>query len=645
MTDHDASAQIPGRLKQDRRHQFSVAVALALMVAVIWALRHRYAGIVGDAQLYAFQALARLQPALASDLALQHGSQDSYTIFSPAYAWLIEQIGLPAAALTGVLTCTCGFLAGAWLMVRALATREIAFLSVALLCTVLSSYGSAGVFNYIDDYFTARSAAEALVVLALACHLHGRRLPAFFIAGCALAIHPLMALPGVLLLGCLTVSTRIALLGALAGLLGVLGLAVIASQAAPANSFLPLMDPAWLEVVRERSQFLFLDLWSTRDWELNARPFLSLLATLTVATDPRIRKLALSAWLVGGAGLAVAFIAGTLGPVAILVQGQAWRWVWITNLVSILLLVPTLALAWREKRGGRLCAVLLLSAWLVPRSIALALFACVPAIWLLRPALTAAICRYLRWTAALAAAALLVWASVNCWSIVHVAASNGEHAFPVLTKLSNCFELGVPAVLFVALVTWILHKGQSEWLPWVVSACLVGCLAGILPFTLRAQTPPVSAADIAEFSDWIRTIPPTSTVYVPSFKDNGLFVWLTLGRANYLSTNQSSGVVFSRPIAMEIARRSAVLLPLEDPNWKILTRLTKSRANPAKKAPPNWRPLTAQRLELVCTDPLLGFVVARERIGFGSLTHTQPGIWNGWNLYDCNRVRSAARTP
>jgi len=645
VTDRDASAQILGHPRHDRRYQFSAGVALALMVAVIWALRHRYAGIVGDAQLYAFQALARLQPALAADLALQDGSQDRYTIFSPVYAWLIERIGLQAAAITGLLTCTWALLAAAWFTVRALASREIAFLSVALLCTVLSSYGSAGVFNYIDDYFTARSAAEALVVLSLACHLYGRRLPAFFISGCALAIHPLMALPGALLLACLSVSTRLAVLGALAGVLGTLGVAWIATQAAPTTHLLLLMDPAWLEVVRERSQFLFLDLWSTRDWELNARPFMCLLATLTVTPDPRIRKLGLSALLVGVAGLTVAVIAGTLGPVAILVQGQAWRWVWITNLVSILLLVPTLARAWGEERGGRLCAVLLLSAWLVPRSIGLALFASVLAVWLLRPQFTPPIYRYLHWAAAAVAAAVLVWVSVNCWRIVTVAAASPEHAFPVLTKLSNCFELGVPAVLFVALVVWILHKGNSLWGPLLISACLIGSLVAILPFTLRAQTPSASPADIEEFSDWIRTIPPTSTVYVPSFKDNGLFVWLTLGRANYLSTNQSSGVVFSRPIAIEIARRSTVLLPLEDPSWKILTRLTKARANPANKAPPSWRPLTVERLQQVCTDPLLGFVVARERIGFDSLPHTRPGSWNGWNLYDCNRVRSAARTP
>lgn len=645
MTDHDASTPIPGQLKHDRRHQFSVAVALALMVAVVWALRHRYAGIVGDAQLYAFQALARLQPGLAADLALHDGSQDKYTIFSPAYAWLIERMGLEAAALSGLLTCTCGFLAAAWFTVRALASREIAFLSAALLCAVLSSYGSAGVFNYIDDYFTARSVAEALVVVSLACHLYGRRLPAFLIACCALAIHPLMALPGVLLLACLTVSIRIALLGALAGLLGTLALAVTASVAAPATPLLPLMDPAWLDVVRERSQFLFLDLWSTRDWELNARPFLSLLATLAVAADPRICKLGLSALLVGFAGLAVALIAGTIGPVAILVQGQAWRWVWITDLISILLLVPTLALVCQEKRGGRLCAVLLLSAWLVPRSIGLVLFACLPAIWLPRSAFTPLISRYLRWAAVAVAAAVLVGAIVNCWTIVNAPVSESEHTFPVFTKLSNCFELGLPAVLFVAVVAWIVNKGASVWLPVLVSACLVALLIVILPFTLRARTASASAADREEFSDWIRAIPPTSTVYVPSFKDNGLFVWLTLGRTNYLSTNQSSGVVFSRPIALEIARRSTVLLPLEDPSWKILTRLTKSRANPANKAPTGWRPLTVQRLEQVCTDPLLGFVVARERIGFDALPHTSPGIWNGWNLYDCNRVRSAAGTP
>ena len=75
-----------------------VGLSLALMLVVLWALVHGYKGFDGDAQIYAFQALARLHPALATDLYLQNTSQDQYTVFSPFYAWFIGWFGLENAA-------------------------------------------------------------------------------------------------------------------------------------------------------------------------------------------------------------------------------------------------------------------------------------------------------------------------------------------------------------------------------------------------------------------------------------------------------------------------------------------------------------------------------------------------------------------
>ena len=128
------------------------------------------------------------------------------------------------------------------------------------------------------------------------------------------------------------------------------------------------MDPAWLSIVKERSQFLFLRLWSFRDWEINARPFLYLafisFATKTIAC-------AESAWpllIVGAAGLAVGLIADAVGPVAILVQGQAWRWVWIAVFVCSLLLPATILQIWPDKKCGPLCAVLLILGLTLPHA-------------------------------------------------------------------------------------------------------------------------------------------------------------------------------------------------------------------------------------------------------------------------------------
>jgi hypothetical protein len=99
-------------------------------------------------------------------------------------------------------------------------------------------------------------------------------------------------------------------------------------------------------------------------------------------------------------------------------------------------------------------------------------------------------------------------------------------------------------------------------------------------------------------------------------------------------------VVFSRATALEVRRRSEMLLPLMDPDWKILTSLrAKSGSGPKNKA--TTRPLTQEILIQVCADPQLGFVISPDKVGFDPMRHDHPEAWKDWNLYDCRKVRSA----
>src|ERR1700679_1933062 len=91
-----------------------VALTLAMTLIVLWLLIHGYQGFAGDAQIYAFQALARIHTALSSDLYLQYSSQDRFTIFSPLYALFIGWIGLDSAARLLRFFFTAVFFIGAW---------------------------------------------------------------------------------------------------------------------------------------------------------------------------------------------------------------------------------------------------------------------------------------------------------------------------------------------------------------------------------------------------------------------------------------------------------------------------------------------------------------------------------------------------
>jgi len=100
-------------------------------------------------------------------------------------------------------------------------------------------------------------------------------------------------------------------------------------------------------------------------------------------------------------------------------------------------------------------------------------------------------------------------------------------------------------------------------------------------------------------------------------------------------------VVFSRATALEVRRRSEVLLPLMDPDWKIMTGL-QAKLRSGRKTEGTPRPLTHEKLVQVCGDPQLGFVISPEQVGFEPLRHQHTGAWKDWNLYDCRKVRSTS---
>ena len=89
---------------------------------------------------------------------------------------------------------------------------------------------------------------------------------------------------------------------------------------------------------------------------------------------------------------------------------------------------------------------------------------------------------------------------------------------------------------------------------------------------------------------------------------------------------------------MEVRRRSEILLPLMDPNWKIMTSLRAAASGHKADAAP--RALTAKSLRQVCADPQLGFVISPVDVGFHAVRHEQAGAWKDWNLYDCGKIRS-----
>jgi hypothetical protein len=236
-----------------------------------------------------------------------------------------------------------------------------------------------------------------------------------------------------------------------------------------------------------------------------------------------------------------------------------------------------------------------------------------------------------------------VWILTKCWAIVSPATSAAERPPVGALQLQQVFALKIPAVLLGGLVWWGTRTDRSTWVPMLLSAMLAVLSVLMFPTAFKQSRFLGAVAATQEVADWVEAIPPTATVLVTPPSDVGAFVWFTLRRPNYLTVDQSSGVVFSRETALEVRRRSEVLLPLQDPSWKIFSA-GRAQSSGRRKGRGTAPPLTSKSLIEVCADPLLGFVISPATVGFGPLHHEHAGAWKGWNLYDCGKVRSSGNT-
>jgi len=618
-----------------------VTCALMAMVVLLWLLTHRYNLFYHDGQIYAFEALAKLNPPYKSDLFLSYQSQDRFTIFPTLYAAAILALGLSAAAMTLTVACTVWFLGAVWHLGREIFDYEGAWLIVSMFVITAGAYGAFGVFHYAESFLTARLPAEAMIATAVA--LYFKRLPrsALVVSVAAMCIHPLMALPGLLLIVCLMLPLRLVVAGAVLGLVAATVVSQVVTHVDAASHIVAVMDGPWLEVVRQRSQFLFLQLWRPADWELNLRPFVCLLLSAFALEDGRLRKLSLVAVIIGATGLALAAVASCMGCVAILLQGQAWRWVWITNFASVLLALPTALRAWRYGKLGPLCALLLIFGWTFPVVNPLASAGGALLAWLLRDAATPRLSVFVRWATWAAIFFAIAAVAGNSFTALHTGSlETGRDPLPIQWA-RNILGLGLPAALFAWLVVQLLRWRRSLWVPGTLCVALTTVVVVACPYTFKQVSTSGTPQEIAAFADWRAVIPPASNVVVADHRNAGDFVWFSLERNNYLTTSQSAGVVFSRETALEVERRSEVLLPIEDADWKILSELeTRHQSGAIKRPSASEKPLTSQSLRQICDDPELTFVVSKEDVGFQPRRHVQRDNWKDWNLYDCRVVRA-----
>jgi len=337
---------------------------------------------------------------------------------------------------------------------------------------------------------------------------------------------------------------------------------------------------------------------------------------------------------VGAAGFAVASAATLIGPVALLLQGQAWRWSWITAFSAIMLIVPTALAMYRDRTLGWPAALLLISAWTFTPlwgclCLAALLLCCIPRI---REATSVG--AVLRVCAPLATFAICAW---NLKTRSSSVALLGHSLTDWVTARHQLFAVQLLLLLASAAVFfWICRPRSARSLVLVQAVLFLG-LVHWLPSSLidlnRDGTPYARAV----FADWRNIIAPDQTVFIAPAHNSPSFAWFTLERPSYLTVDQSSGVVFSRAAALEVRRRSEVLRPVMSPDWQLLSNFGKPASATGATGALALHPST---LDLICGDPLLDFVVAQGDIGVEPLRQVDREPWRGWNLYSCVARRS-----
>ena len=543
------------------------AALLAAFVAGLWLLHHPYEGIIHDARLYVGHGLAAADPqGVGQDIMFRNDGQFGLTVFSVLLSAVIAVTGVSLGAklvsLAGLLMWIGAMAALAW----AMAEGRLRWVILAFVVVLPTGYGGFGVFNYAEPFATPRIFAEAGVLLAFALMCRARMAWALLPPGAALALHPIMALPGLGVWAWFVFAdpkTRVfppAVGLACAGLGVTLLLVAAALQVPLAERLFIGIDPDFRAVLTTRVSGLFLSLWPLADWS----HLVVQGATLAVAAGivaGRVRTLFVGALVVGLGGVAVSLLLGDALNVLLAVQAQLWRSVWIVAVLAASALAICAVALWREGGGSRVTLGFLVVAWLgagqpmvgMVAVLGALAFAFVPALGRLKfqHELIVAL-----WSFVAVYATLRFGLSLYAMGLVLSDRPDGGANIVQLLGQFGVFSIPVCALG----VVWALGKREGR-VPLPIAASLAVVAVALGAVFWDARTPRVRAADTALGDPALKAILASRNGEV-LWLDGRFETWSFTGRSNWVSAMQGASGLFSRPLAMAWDKRARRLIDL-----------------------------------------------------------------------------------
>lgn len=253
--------------------------------------------------------------------------------------------GAPVALYAFEISALLLLFFGAVALGRAVFTSPWSIAALAAALTLRHAVARTGV-NTLEGYFQPRELTFALGVLAVAAFLRLGVWPALLIVLGAALVHPTTALWFAVLIGIAGLVSESRARVPLAALAGVAGAAFgWAVLAGPLQDRLVTMDPAWINVIADRT-YLFPDRWPLYAWALN----LLYVAVIGVAVWRRRRagllrdrEAALAAGAAALVGLFLLMLPLLQARIALAVQLQPARLFWLLDLLAVISLIWLIA--------------------------------------------------------------------------------------------------------------------------------------------------------------------------------------------------------------------------------------------------------------------------------------------------------------
>ncbi len=624
------------------------ATLCALVLATLWLATRPYYGLIHDSQLYMAQALYRLDPAgFAADLYFRFGSQDRFSVVSALYAPAVAALGVGGAHLAAWAAGQALWLLALVFLLRPVAGAGLVLASAFCAAALVPAYAY-GVLQYGEAFATPRLFVEALTMAAIACLCRGRRLHAYLLLAAAMALHPLMALPGLAFVTLVAVPRwRILLTLAAGGALVTLGLGL--ARIDPFLRLFQQIDADWLALIRARAHQAFVANWVWQTGLAFVCPALCLCIVMRHGT-PLQRTLARAAIIVASGVIVVSLIGGDLLANMLVVNLQLWRGTWIALLlgnafaplaVTLLprkggarpLLLATLATALVEARLG-LGTIPFASA-----SLALASLLCqIP------PSRRRGLSRVpdIAATGLAATATLLLPAE-----LVAVLSQNATEGMIDIAQRT--------AVVVAAggLLACLARRSDASALRWVGTAALALLVWTLWLADQRSDKMRLATTD-APIDPAFAAAVTGRTVY---WEDGLHLLWFRFRQPSFYSCYQAAGAMFFRETAFEHARRSDVLRHLDTADFsQYPNENCPQRSDPGRDGPRSAAQITQACRALPDLDAMVLYSDLRDlphlrwQPGYdlpvpGTTKATaarrkQDGLPRGtFNLYDCHALR------